>query len=229
MRDSEAIIKFLQDNCGIRCVRHLAHWCSHIDQVEEVICNRLHDAPGQLMLSNLRAAWKAANRKNDFNEGNRALARDEADMMAPLDTGTRTALLSAWRNQPVIDFPSTWQAPEGVVGACYRALERRCITAEPVRGLGNVDSASTFQPKPNSFDLAQYTVTAKDGSRKKIDPWRAEFKTDAPWSYLQGLELLLLALAKAGAIATRPARIYTAMFPTRLNGGPRVRTYTCKT
>ncbi len=123
------------------------------------------------MLSNLRATWKAANRKNDFNEGNRALARDDADTMAPLDTGTRTALLCAWRTQPIIDLPSTWQAPEGVVGACFRALERRCITAEPVRGLGNVDSASAFQPKLNSFDLAQYTVTAKDGSRKKIDPW----------------------------------------------------------
>ncbi len=81
-----------------------------------------------------------------------------------------------------------------------------------------MDSASAFQPKPNSFDLAQYTITAKDGSRKKIDPWKAEFKTDAPWTYLQGLKLLLLALAKAGATATRPARILTALWPTRLNG-----------
>ena len=165
--------------------------------------------PGQMTLSNLRAAWRAAQRKNDHNEGNRALARDEADMNAPLDTGSRNALLSAWRAQPVIDLPATWQAPEGVVGACYRALVRCSITADPVCGLGNVESASAFQPKPNSFDLAQYTVTAKDGSRKKIDPWKAEFKTDAPWTYLQGLKLLLLALAKAGATATRPARIET--------------------
>ncbi len=140
-------------------------------------------------------------------------------MMAPLDAGTRNALLSAWRAQPIIDLPTR------VVGACFRALERLCITAEPVRGLGNVDSASAFQPKPNSFDLAQYTVTAKDGSRKKIDPWKAEFKTDVPWTYLQGLKLLPLAIAKAGASAVRPARITTAMWPTRLNGdteGPNV-------
>ena len=77
----ENIIQFMQDQFEDRCVRHLAHWCS----------------PGQLVLSHLRAAWKAANHENEVNEGNRALAREEADMMAPLDSGTRTALLSAWR------------------------------------------------------------------------------------------------------------------------------------
>ncbi len=139
-------------------------------------------------------------------------------MNAPLDTPARNALLTAWRAQPIIDLPATWQAPEGIVGAFYRALERRCITHEPFRGLGNVESASAFQPKPNSFDLAQYTVVPKDGSRKKIDPWKAEFKTDAPWTYLQALKLLLLALAKAGATATRPARIDSPNWPSRLNG-----------
>ncbi len=112
-----------------------------------------------------------------------------------------------------------------MVGVCFRALERHCITAEPVRGLGNVDSASAFQPKPDFFDLAAVTVTAKDGSRKPVDPWKAEFRTDAPWTYLQGLKLLLLAIAKAGALATKPARIHSAVFPTRLNGeheGPNV-------
>ncbi len=211
------IIQFMQDHFEVRCVRHLAHWRSHIDQVEEMINSKIHGNPGQVVLSHFRAAWKAANRKNEFNEGSRALAREEADTMAPLDSGTRTALLSAWRAQPIFDIPSTWQAPEGVVGACFRALERRCITAEPVRGLGNVDSASAFQPKPNSFDLVNVTVTAKDGSRKPVDPWKAEFRTDAPWTYLQGLKLLLLAIAKAGALAMKPARIHSAVFPTRLN------------
>ena len=72
---SEEVIAWMRDTNQIRCVRHLAHWCSHIDQVEEVICNKIHGIPGQLVLSNLRAAWKTANRENEFNEGNRALAR----------------------------------------------------------------------------------------------------------------------------------------------------------
>ncbi len=102
------IIQFMQDHFEGRCVRHLAHWCSNIDQVEEVIFNKIHGNPGKLVLSHLRAAWKAANRKNEFDEGNRALAREEADMMAPPDSGARTALLSGWRTQTIFDIPSTW-------------------------------------------------------------------------------------------------------------------------
>ncbi len=132
---SEEIIAWMRDTSGIRCVRHLAHWCSHISEVDEVIYQKLPMPPNHMVLSNLRAAWTAASRKNQHLEGNRALAIHEADMNAPLDTGSRNALQTAWRAQPIIELPATWQAPEGCVGAYYRALERRTITAEPVKGL----------------------------------------------------------------------------------------------
>ena len=81
-----------------------------------------------------------------------------------------------------------------------------------------MESASAFQAKPNSWEFAQYTMIAKDGSKKKLDPWKAEFRTDAPWTYLQGLQISLFALAKAGATFVRPARITTANWPSRLDG-----------
>ena len=183
-----------------------------------MIYQKIPMQPNHMVLSNLRAAWTAASRKNQHLEGNRALAIHEADMNAPLDTGSRNALQTSWRCQPIIELPATWQAPEGCIGAYYRALERRTITAEPVKGLGNVESASAFQDKPNTWDFGQMQMVAKDGSRKKPDPWKAEFKTDAPWTYIQGLKLNLFALAKAGATAVRPARIDSPNWPARLNG-----------
>ena len=64
---AENVIAWMRDTNGIRCVRHLAHWCSHITEVEEVIYQKLPNAPGQMTPSNLRAAWRAASRKNDHN------------------------------------------------------------------------------------------------------------------------------------------------------------------
>ncbi len=215
---SEAIINWMRDTCEIRCVRHLVHWCSHVAEVEEVIYLKLPMQVNHLVLANLRAAWTAASRKNQHHEGNKALAINETDPNAPLDTGSRNALQTAWRAQPIIDLPATWQAPEGCIGAFYRTLERRTITAWDVKGLGNVESASAFQAKPNSWEFAQYTMIAKDGSKKKLDPWKAEFRTDAPWTYLQGLQISLFALAKAGATFVRPARIDSANWPSRLDG-----------
>ena len=83
-----------------------------------------------LVLANLRAAWTAASRKNQHHEGNRALAINETDLNAPLDTGSRNALQTAWRAQPIVDLPATWQAPEGCIGAFYRTLERCTITGD---------------------------------------------------------------------------------------------------
>ncbi len=111
-----------------------------------------------------------------------------------------------------------------MVGACFRALERHCITAEPVRGLGNVDWTSALQPKSNSWRLPAVAITANAG-KKPVDPFKSEFRTDVSWTYLQGLKLLLLALAKAGALSVKPPRIHSSAFPTRLNGdqeGPNV-------
>ena len=88
----------------------------------------------RLVLANLRAAWTAASRKNQHLEGNKALAINETDLNAPLDTGSRNALPTAWRAQPIVDLPATWQAPEGCIGAFYRTLERRTITAWDVKG-----------------------------------------------------------------------------------------------
>ncbi len=106
----------------------------------------------------------------------------------------------------------------GCVGAYRRTLERRTITAQPVRGLGNIESASAFQANPDTVEFAQYTMVPRDGSAKKLDPWKVEFNTDDPWTYLQGLKLDLFALAKAGATVVRPARVRDAHWPSRLSG-----------
>ena len=145
---SEAIINWMRDTCEIRCVRHLAHWCSHVAEVEEVIYLKLPMQVNHLVLANLRAAWTAASRKNQHHEGNKALAINETDLNAPLDTGSRNALQTAWRAQPIVDLPATWQAPKGCIGAFYRTLERRTIIAWDVKGLGNVESASPSNPSP---------------------------------------------------------------------------------
>ena len=66
--------------------------------------------------------------------------------------------------------------------------------------------------------LAQFKLIPNDGSAAESDPWRAEFTTNTPWSYLQGLKLDLFALAKAGAEPVQPARISDVHWPPRLNG-----------
>ena len=72
---TEQVITWMRDTCEIRNVRHLAHWCSQIGEVETAIFEKLPmNNPSHMVLANLRAVWTAASAKNKFYEGNRALA-----------------------------------------------------------------------------------------------------------------------------------------------------------
>ena len=59
----DQVIGWMRDVWGITCFRHLAHWCSHISEVEEVIFSELPMPSNHLVLANLRAAWTAASHK----------------------------------------------------------------------------------------------------------------------------------------------------------------------
>ncbi len=210
----EDVITWMRDQCEIRCIRHLAHWCSHVGQVERLLFQPLPMRPNHIVLANLRAAWEAASNR----EHSQALLTHETVSTAPIDADRRNRLQDAWRAQPIIDLPETWQAQVECVDAYLHALECRSITAQPVRGLGNKDSTSAFRAKPDVPELAQYKMVPNDGSAAESDPWKVEFTTTTPWSYLQGLKLDLFALAKAGAEPVQPARIRDAHWPHRLNG-----------
>ena len=71
----------MRDQCGIRCTRHLAHWCSHVGQVERLLFQLLPMRPTRIVLANLRAAWEAASHRESYQ----ALQTQETGSVAEID------------------------------------------------------------------------------------------------------------------------------------------------
>ncbi len=122
------VITRMRDQCEIKCIRHLAHWCSHVGQVERLLFQLLPMRPTRVVLANLRAAWEAASHR----ESDQALQTQEIGSVAQIDDNRHGQLQDAWRAQPIIDLPETWQAPDECVDAYLHALECRSITEQPV-------------------------------------------------------------------------------------------------